>query len=206
MTEGSAQQPDQQPPKLSMDDLDAEYADPYEGMEFSSYDPAGAAEIPQGTPLGGGKDTENQTGTFDERHKDDFEGLAFLGALEARFDYIGHRFHIRTLTVDEALAVARIVKDFEGTIGDTKAYATAMVALSVVSVDGLGLPIPHEEASVDYGWAYQRFDYVKAKWYPFTIDYVYERILLLEDRVRNVLTEMTEQAKKVRSRAGSTPG
>lgn len=184
----------------------AEHADPFEGMEFVPYDPAEAVEVPLGTPLGTGDDTENQTGVFDERYKDDFDGLAFLGALEARFSYIGHQFHIRTLTTDELLAVARIVKDYEGTIGDTKAYATAMVALSVVTVDGKGLPVPHEESSVDYAWAYARFDYVKARWFPFTIDFLYDRYLLLEERVRQVLIQMTEQAKKAGSRAGSTPG
>lgn len=191
-----------QPPEQPEASVDAEYADPYEGLDIRPYDPSEATEIPQGTPLGGGKDTENKTGPFDERYKDDFEGLAFLGALEGRFDYIGHRFHIRTLTTDEILAVSRIVKDFEGTIGDSKAYATAMVALSVVSVDGMGLPFPYEEASVDYAWAYERFNYVKAKWFPFTIDYVYERYILLEERARSVLIEMTEQAKKAVSRAG----
>lgn len=203
------QQPRNDPPNplsLPEDDLGAEYADPFEGMEFTPYDPAEATEIPQGTPLGGGRDTESQAGSFDQRYKDDFDGLAFLGALEARFDYIGHRFHIRTLTTNELLAVAMIVKQFEGTVGDSRAYATAMVAMSVVSVDGIGLPSPHEEKSAEYAWAFERFDYVKAKWFPWTVDYVYERFLLLEERVRNVLIEMTEQAKKVQGRTGSTPG
>lgn len=196
----------EQPQERPEESLSAEYADPYDEIEFAPYDPAEATEIPQGTPLGKGEDTEAEAGPFDARYKDDFEGLAFLGALEARFDYIGHRFHIRTLTTDELLAVARIVKDFEGTIGDTRAYATAVVALATVSVDGIGLPSPYEESSNDYAWAYDRFNYVKAKWFPFTIDYAYERFLLLEGRVRDVLTEMTEQAKKVARQAGSTPG
>lgn len=193
MTDAPPELPDEQP-RLSLED-DVEYGDPYEGMEFAPYDPAEATEIPLGTPLGGGQDTEAKPGSFDERYKQDFEGLAFLGALEARFDYIGHRFHIRTLTTDEILAVAMITKQYEGTIGDTKAYATAMVALCTVSVDGMGLPHPYQE-STDYAWAFERFNYVKAKWFPWTVDYVYERYLLLEDRVRAVLTEMAEQAKK----------
>lgn len=188
------------------DDLSSEYADPYDEMEFVPYDPAEAVETPQGTPLGDGKDTENEVIPFDARWKDDFDGLAFLGALEARFSFLGHRFHIRTLTADELLAAARIIKDYEGTVADTRAYAIVMVALSIVSVDGVGLPVPVVEGDNDYAWAYQRFDYVKARWYPYTIDYVYERYLLLEERVRNVLNEMVEQAKKAGRQAGSTPG
>lgn len=184
---------------------DAEYIDPFEGMEFTPYDPSEATQIPQGTPLGTGAETDEQTGPFDERHKQDFEGLAFLGALEARFSYIGHKFHIRTLTVDEILAVGQIMKDYVGTLGELRAHATAMVALSVVSVDGIGLPIPFEESGSDYAWAQQRFDYVKAKWFPFTVDYVYERFLLLETRVNTVLNEMAEQIKKSEGQ-DSTPG
>ncbi len=192
-------------PQLAAEDL--EYADPYEGMDFRSYDPAEATEIPQGTPLGTGKDSENEeSGPFDPRYKEDFEGLAFLGALEARFSFIGHKFCIRTLATYELLAVGKIVKDYEGTMGMTKAYATAMVALATVSVDGIGLPMPIGESGNDLDWAFQRFDYVAAKWWPFTVDYVYERYLLLESRTNAVLTEMMEQAKKAERRAGSIPG
>lgn len=192
-------------PQSSADDL--EYADPYEGMNFKPFDPSEATEIPLGTPLGTGTDSENEeSGPFDPRYKEDFEGLAFLGALEARFSFIGHRFHIRTLATYELLAVGKIVKGYEGEIGATKAYATAMVALATVSVDGVGLPIPIGESGNDLAWAFERFDFVAAKWWPFTIDYVYERILLLENRVESVLIEMSEQAKKAERRMGLTPG
>ena len=35
---------------------------------------------------------------FDERCREPFEGLLFLGALQREFDYIGHKFVIRSLT------------------------------------------------------------------------------------------------------------
>lgn len=184
------------------DELGAEYANPYDDMEITSFDPASEVKIPQGTPLAEGKDTENdEPKPFDPRYTEDFEGLMYLGALEARFHFTGHKIHIRTLTVDELLAAARIIKDYEGTVGDTRAYATALVAMCTVSVDGVGLPIPIEEGGNEYAWAYQRFDYVKARWFPFTIDYIYERYLLLEERSRSVLNEMVEQAKKVTRQA-----
>lgn len=193
-----------QPPELPDEDS-AEYIDPYEGMEIHSYDPGEVTQIPQGTPLGTGKDTEGESGPFDQRYKEDFEGLAFLGALEAHFSYIGHKFVIRTLTVNELLAVSQIMKEHVGTVGEMRAHATAMVALSVQSVDGIGLPVPFEEGGSDYAWAQQRFDYVKARWFPFTVDYVYERYLLLESRVNQVLAEMADQIKKSPSQ-DSTPG
>lgn len=192
-----------QPPEAGAEGT--EYLDPYEGMDFKSFDPSETTELPQGTPLGTGADTDNETGPFDERYKEDFEGLAFLGALEARFSYIGHQFRIRTLTVNELLAVGQIMKEHVGTVGEMRAHATAMVALAVQSVDGIGLPAPYEEGGSDYAWAQQRFDYVKARWFPFTVDYVYERYLLLETRANQVLSEMAEQVKKSPGQ-DSTPG
>lgn len=190
------QQPPEQPEEAS-----TEYIDPYDEMEISHFDPLEETKLPKGTPLGSGQDTENsEPEPFDPRYKEDFEGLMFLGALQADFSFVGHKFRIRTLTVDELLAAARIIKEYEGTVADTRAYATVMVALSVISVDGIGLPAPIAEDG-DYSWAWERFNYVKAKWFPYTIDYVYERYLMLEERSRNVINQMVDQAKKVMGQA-----
>lgn len=184
-------------PEESDGELNAEYTDPFEDMEFTAYDPSEATEVPLGTPLGEGRETEPEPlKLFDDRYKADFEGLAFIGALEARFSFIGHKFHIRTLTSLEHMACAKIVKEYEGTLADNRAYATALVAMSVVSVDGIGLPTPIGETDIDLAWAYERFNYVAARWFPFTVDYVYNAHLRLEQRVRDVLAEMDIQAKK----------
>lgn len=175
-------------------DLAAEYADPYEGMEFTSYDPTEQVQIPDGMPQGGPDDAEPQLQPFDERYRDDFEGLMFLGALSVSFSYVGHKFTMRTLTTLELLAVGRVIKHFEETIGANRAYATAMVALSLQKVDGKELPIPYAEGEDPYEWAEQRFQYVAARWYPMIIDELYTKYNLLEARVREVLEEM---AKKV---------
>jgi hypothetical protein len=188
------------------EEASAEYADPYEDMEIDHFDPLEEVKVPKGTPLGSGQDTENsEPEPFDPRYKDDFEGLMFLGALQANFSFVGHKFRIRTLMTDELLAAARIIKEYEGTVADTRAYATVMVALATISVDGIGLPAPIAEDG-EYSWAYERFNYVKAKWFPYTVDFVYDRYLVLEDRSRNVINQMVEQAKKARSQAASTPG
>lgn len=194
-------------PELSLDDVNVEYDDPYADMTFEPFDPAEGTSIPLGMPLGKGADTENdESAPFDERYKEDFEGLAFIGALQTRFSYIGHKFLIRTLSTHELLAAGMITKKFEDTIGANRAYASAMVALATVSVDNVGLPSPIEESDESLAWAFERFDYVTAKWFPYTIDYVYERYLLLEERTRNVLMEMAEQAKKAERQTASTPG
>lgn len=185
-------------------ELAAEYADPTEGMEFAPFDPTEVNPPANGTPQGTAEDTEvDFSGPFNERVKQDFEGLMFLGALSASFSFLGHRFVIRTLTSDELIAAGMITKDYENTIAANRAYATAMVALSIQTVDGKGLPIPIGSNDNDYAWAYERFNFIKARWFPFVVDYVYDRCLVLEDRARTVLMEM---AKKSQGRTESIPG
>lgn len=174
--------------------LAAEYIDPYEGMEFAPYDPTQEVDIPAGMPQGGLDDAEPEVHPFDERYKDDFEGLMFLGALSVSFSFVGHRFTLRTLTTLELLAVGRVIQSFAETLGANRAMATAMVALSLQKVDGKELPIPYAEGEDPYEWAEQRFQYVAARWYPMIIDALYDRYSLLEARVREVVEEMAKKA------------
>jgi hypothetical protein len=163
-------------------------------MEFAPYDPTEQVKIPDGMPQGGPDDAEAELSPFDERYKEDFEGLMFLGALSASFSYVGHKFTIRTLTSLELMAVGRVIKLFAETIGANRAYATAMAALALQKVDGKELPIPYAEEEDPYAWAQQRFEYIAARWYPMVIDEIYMRYGLLEERVRGVMEEMAKKA------------
>lgn len=139
---------------------------------------------------------------FDPRYAEDFEGLVFLGALLHSFEWVGHRFVIRTLSSSDLLAVPMVIKPWEGTIGHPKAYAIAMAALAVVSVDGQELPIPVGDGQGEYSWAFQRFNYVKANWFQFTIDKVYSEYMALEAKAQAVIEAM----EKASGPAASTGG
>lgn len=182
--------------------IEAEYGSSLD-MDFAAFDPT-EIRIPEDTPQGGAEDTDPEPmGPFDERYREPFAGLMFLGALQASFDFIGHRFVIRTLTTDETLAIGMITKEFEETIGAQRAYATALVALCIQSVDGRQLPSPIGTDDNNYAWAFERFNYVKARWFPYVVDNIYERYLLLESKTIEVLQEM---AKKVSGQTQSTLG
>lgn len=127
---------------------------------------------------------------FDPRYKEPLEGLMFLGSSAVTFGFLGHEFVIRTLTQDEHLIAPLLIKKWAGTIGEPKAYVTAMVALCIVSVDGEGLPIPFEESKDEYAWAHMAFNHVKSRWFPYTIDHVYNQYQRLEAEVTRVLEAM----------------
>ena len=162
--------------------------------EYAAYDPADVKEQDDARAKDGGvvlvDDMGAELPTFDPRYAQDFEGLLYLGALSKSFTWLGHTFVIRTLTQDEVLTVPILMKPWGGTIGEPKAYSTAMSSLCVVSVDGKELPMPVGDNQGDYAWAFQRFAYAKANWFQFTIDKVYNEYLVLEAKAAAVIDAM----------------
>ena len=131
---------------------------------------------------------------FDQRVREPFEGLLFLGRLTKTFSWLGHTFEIKTLNTDEVLDVAIVTKSWEGTLGHTKAYQAAVVGACVLSVDGRPLPIPITNDPLDTG-VRTRFDYVRRSWFPPVLDYVYEQFLLLESDVQRALEAMGKASR-----------
>jgi hypothetical protein len=138
---------------------------------------------------------------FDERYKLPFHGLAYLGALTNDFEWLGHKFIIRTLTADEELAVPLLIREWENTVGAQRAYVMAVAALCTVTIDDSALPTPIAEEP-GYAWAFQKFNYAKARWFHYTFDKIYEQYLVMEDQVRKVLDELG----KASGQAAQTPG
>lgn len=172
-------------------------------VEYGTFDP-NERPLPEETPAADGHEGDEDS-LFDPRHREDFHGLAYLGALTKSFEWLGHRFVIRTLTRDEELAIALIIKEWEGTSAEPAAYMTAIVALCTESVDGIGMPSPYEEApGRSYAWAFQRFNHVKARWFGPTIDAVYTHYKALEERALEVLIAMGKASAPTDSMAGST--
>lgn len=141
---------------------------------------------------------------FDEAAwREDFSGLLFMGALHGWFEWCGHRISIRTLTTQEELLVARLTSEYEGGIGGTKAYATALAGLAVEAIDHQPMPVPlGEHPGVPYKWAMERFNYA-LRWYPPTIDAMFDAYLRLEARQREVMNELGKSSAR---EDGATPG
>jgi len=158
---------------------------------FGTFDPAdrpGKAATPQDQPTLRAEDG-TELPAFDQRHAEAFQGLNYLGSLTKSFSWLGHEFVIRTLGVDEQLAVAQVTDKYKGT-GEHLAYATAVVAMAVVTVDGEELPTPIGEDQMLAEWAHRRFAYVKANWFQPTINHVWQEYLQLEDKVAQVIEAM----------------
>jgi hypothetical protein len=119
----------------------------------------------------------------------DLHGLLTLGKLTATFEWCGHTIRIRTLTTAEELIVSSIVARWDTTIGGPKAYATAICGIAVQSIDGQPMPTPLGDQGDPDRWALERFNYAQ-RWFPWTIDAIYNHYLLLENRVKEVLANL----------------
>jgi hypothetical protein len=128
---------------------------------------------------------------FDPRVRQDFEGLLYLGRLTDQFTWLGHRFTIRTLTAGEILEVGLLHRQYVGTLADVKAYQAAVVAACCIDVDGKPMPVPITNQVADTELL-NRFQFVLQSWFPPTLDAIYERYLLLEARVEEVIRAMGE--------------
>jgi len=137
---------------------------------------------------GDASEAEEPLPEFDPKHREDFEGLLYLGKLTHEFEWLGHRFLIRTLSVDESLEIGLVTRQYEGTISQAKAYQAAVVAACTIKVDGKPMPIPLTDDPGDSALL-NRLEAVK-RWFPPTLDKIYEEFLLLEDRVTKVLDAM----------------
>ncbi len=162
-----------------------------QGPDPSSPAPDQPTEPHRETDDGAGSDqgTVEPLPEFDQRVREDFEGLLYLGKLEATFEWMGHKFVIRTLTVGEVLEIGLLHKEYVGTLTDVKAYQAALVAACVVKIDRKSLPFPLTNEDDDTPLR-NRFEYVLRSWFPPTLDAVYEQYLLLEERVERVMEAM----------------
>jgi hypothetical protein len=141
---------------------------------------------------------ENQTqmnsNSFPEEWKAEFEGLLYLGQLEQEVTSIPfHNFIIRTLNTADKLGISLLTKEYQETVAYGRAYRAAVVAASLISVDGRPL-VPSSKST---NTLRQKYEYITNGWYDSVIDTLYLEVDALEGRVLEVLKQigMVEETK-----------
>lgn len=174
--------PPEVPPEVAaeLSDMLAAAMSPTE-EHFGTYDPSEVvADLEK-------PNVEAQSDGFDPRYKQDFDGLLYLGALSKTFTWGGHKFVIRTVLTDELLEAALVSNPWSETLGQVKAWQSAMVAACIVTVDSKALPVPVDDSMTLLA---QRFEWVRSHWFPPVIDVVYDQYLTLELRQNEVIAAM----------------
>lgn len=126
---------------------------------------------------------------FDDRHREPFEGLLFLGSLTSTEIVWGHTFRLVTPSSAERLRSALLIREYDGTVAFQFAYAASLVASYLIEVDRQPLPMPvttdPKDVAID-----QRFEWILNNLRKPVIDVLFEKCLLLDEQVRVVLDAM----------------
>lgn len=115
--------------------------------------------------------------------------LLHIGNLSKEVNIRGHLVRLRTLTMGEELEVGPLIQRYNGTPEEGRAYACAVVASAIESVDGkpLVLSLGKEES---IGIQQQKFDYLRSRWYWPVIQEVYEEYVALQREQLAALQEL----------------
>lgn len=121
-----------------------------------------------------------------------FEELITVGKLTEIFSFAGHRVHLSTLTVGLELQIGLLTKPFLNSDAYPRAYKAAVVAGSVMELDGQPVyqPIgPHEDPEFIMRKKFEIWN----GYYPITVDLIYSKVMELEQK----LIPLVEKLKKM---------
>jgi len=131
-----------------------------------------------------------------ENLSSDAQSLVLFGKLEEEFWLGPHRVRMRTLTVDEELAVDLIIKPWNETKGEGRAYVTAVVGAALVAENGRdffsAMPLGPDDTSVERVIR-QKFEFTARRYYWPVLQRLYDFYKELE---RRQLAALDELAKK----------
>lgn len=141
---------------------------------------------------GDGEDEHN--GFFDgltREQNQDWNSLAQVGRLTETFHWLGHEFVMRTLKVDEEIAIGQVIKHLEGVVTQEKAAVAAYVAASLVSVNGAPFMVDIEKETFSNLLA--RYKYLIDKYHWPVIEYLQGKLLELQIKVYELIKELEKK-------------
>lgn len=140
-------------------------------------EPVEEARVPDGPP------------EFDEKHRMKFRGMLYVGALTDQFELFGHSFTIATPSETERLQIGLVMQPYQATMTAEIAYQNALVAAYLVDIDGRKLPEPVTTDPKDVALLH-RFKWVTANLRRAVVNRLFERCLVLDKQVDDVLAAM----------------
>jgi hypothetical protein len=129
---------------------------------------------------------DEQSG-FDRKHREPFTGLLFLGKLSDTVTILGHSFLLETPDQNTRLESGILHKRYLNSISSEIGWAAIVVASYLKAVDGTPLPEPigPEDTGLN-----SRFNWVVKNLFGEVIQRVYEKCLLLDARVSELMLEL----------------
>lgn len=134
----------------------------------------------------------NEEVEFTDEEEVQFLDLLQLGKLEETVDFLGHKFVISTLTMEEEIELGRTLERYQTMPTQTHAFMTCVVAAALREVDGEPLHYPLSKISVAEDIR-RKFNVIK-KYYPTTIAYIYEQTKLLNEKLNPLWAKLGKES------------
>lgn len=125
---------------------------------------------------------------------DKFIQIVHIGHLNKVFEWSGHQFEIRTLKIDEELAIGQIVKEYKETVTEEKAVAVAIAAASIISINGKPFMPIYDDKSILQS-VRDRFNYIRKNWHWPVIEIINAQYLDLLNDVYLTIEESQNLSK-----------
>lgn len=119
--------------------------------------------------------------------EDDFQSLLLVGELVREFDAFGHHFYIRTLKSGDYLRIGQLVAQYEGQLGQGKAFNIAIVAASLQLIDGESYTTEILKTS---DIITSRFNWIRDNLYYVVVERLFQEYVTLEEKQREVLKSL----------------
>lgn len=131
---------------------------------------------------------------FSEKWRQPVEGLAYLGQLTEDVEFCGHHFGLRTLLPQDTLAIGQAVQPYRNTMVQVDAFQAAHVGMALTSVDHDEGFCPSIGPDIDV-FARGRLNWVVKNLYPPTVEFLWNRLQLLETTAALAIKELDRLSK-----------
>ena len=122
---------------------------------------------------------EDEVTELTDEERSTFQSLLTIGQTTKKFDVLGHPVVLKTMTVNDELMVGLESKKYRGSEAFARAYQSAVVAASVVTIDGKQFYIPISPEESDSEVFEKRLEKVHAL-YPLVVSEIYRNYMDLE--------------------------
>jgi hypothetical protein len=130
---------------------------------------------------------------LDPRVRQDFMGLLYLGRMEDECTIAGHKFLLRTPSQDDRLEMGPLHKPYLNTVTTEVAWRLITVAAYLRRIDSEPAPEP---LNTNVSALRTRLEWTRNNIYAEqVIEALYDRCLLLDGRVREVITALDGQGE-----------
>lgn len=140
----------------------------------------------------------NILAALDQNDYEVFEELAHVGYLTHTFTWGTYEFTIRTITIDEEIAIGQLIKHLNGVLGQEKAVIAALVAACLVSVNNK-YPFPQQPTNDPLVQLRENYRYVSESWHWPVLERINKEYVILQKKANEAVKEIENLSPEGRS-------